>query len=235
MLMWEQTIYVYIRWVKKWIFTVVCAIGFSFWSPILNALSITTKRTKNFRALTSNILQEERSIRQAPIWVTVIKWLKYPPHINSSNSGKQFNYSPTSLFICWIVFLNYVLMPLLSWMFSLFEFFSFLTSGEKQDFRYIIYQICKTFFWKRRLEEVAQRQENLFSISKRGFTPNKDVTWAWQTQKGIHCKDVWHFDGFVHFHRTILDRQRLFLCQFDNRQGTYSIKLPIWDVTHSNG
>ena len=72
------------------IYRCVHKLEFSFWSPILNALSITTKRTKNFRVLTSNMLQEERSIRQTPIWVTVIKWLKYPPHINSSYSGKQF-------------------------------------------------------------------------------------------------------------------------------------------------
>ena len=49
------------------IYSCMGKIGFSFKSPILNALSITTKRNKNFQALTSNILQEERSIRQAPI------------------------------------------------------------------------------------------------------------------------------------------------------------------------
>ena len=46
------------------IYSCVRKIGFSFKSPILNALSITTKRTKNFQALTSNTLQEERSFRQ---------------------------------------------------------------------------------------------------------------------------------------------------------------------------
>ena len=234
--MWEQTIYVHIRWVKKWIFTVVCAkldlvFEARFWMLYLS-LQSELKIFERWQAIFYKM--NALLFRQTPIWVTVIKWLKYPPHINSSYSGKQFNNSPkrvlycyTSKFICLTVFPAIAFMNV--------EFFSFLVSGEKQDFCYIIYQICKTFFWKRRLEEVAQRQENLFSISKRGFTPNKDVTWAWQTQKGIHCKDVWHFDGFVHFHQTILDRQRLFLCQFDNRQGTYSIKLPIWDVTHSNG